>query len=74
MASVTVEEMIERLKCHNPRAILTFSVEDLDSKDDGERWFTDEFEAMFGNGHPELGIGNETEVTIKLLVRSNLFD
>lgn len=67
-----VWELIEKLREHNTNSVVTFSIEDIDSEDIGERWFVEDgIEDIFGNGHPELGVENETVVTIKLLAKSN---
>lgn len=61
---MTVAEFIDELKHYNPNATLRFSVADDESKDAGERWFVE-------NGIEEC-IGDESEVTVCLLGRSNL--
>lgn len=59
-----VEDMIRELQKHHPKAELRFSVADDSSEDDGERWFVEDgIEDCFGD---------ESEVTICLVGKSNL--
>lgn len=71
---MTVQELIEELKKHNPEAAVTFSVELPESEDPCERRFAEDgWQFVVGNGHRELSIDNETVVTIGVLVgESNL--
>ena len=69
---MNVKALIEILEKHNQEAIVRFSVADDASEDETERWFAEDgIVDCFGNGHPELGPENETEVTLCLVVESN---
>lgn len=69
---MNVGALIEMLSKHNPKAIVRFSVADDASEDETERWFAEDgIVDCFGNGHPDLGADNETEVTLCLVVESN---
>ena len=71
---MTVQDLIDELRKHNPDADVTFSVELPESEDPVERRFAEDgWQFVVGNGHPELGKDNETVVTIGVLVgESNL--
>lgn len=70
---MTVAELIEQLRQHNPKSIVRFSIADDESLDDGERWFCEDgVEDMFGNETGGFGVRNQTELTICLVGRSNL--
>jgi len=65
---MTVQELIDELKKHNPDADVTFSVELPESEDPVERRFAEDgWQFLVGNGHRELGMDNETKVTIGVL-------
>ena len=61
---ITVGELIEKLKSYSPDATLRFSVDNESNPDDEERVFCENGIS----GH----FGNENEVTICLVGRSNL--
>lgn len=68
----TVQELIDRLQECNPKAAVTFSIEDESTDDACQRWFAENgIQFIMDNGHPELPKDNATVVTIGLLVKSN---
>ena len=71
---MTVQELIDELKTHNPDAAVTFSVELPESEDPCERRFAEDgWQFVTNNGSPQFAKRDATVVTIGVLVgESNL--
>ena len=68
----TVQELIDELLKHNPKAGVTFSVEFSESEDPRERRFAEDgWQFVCGNGNSGLDRKNETIITSGVLVGSS---